>query len=195
MAVPSPTTWTPGNIPSAAQFNADIRDAITFFKAPPRSQVMHNATITRPSRTSWSLVPWNTEITDTDAMHDNVTNNSRLIAKTAGRYHVWVNITWEDHLVQAFEGDRGVQIRKNSAGSIVTGTLIGIDHRHCKTTAVGSQGASQQGCDGYVSLAVNDYVECFVYDADDGTSGGAVGCSLEPQVWAAQRFGMNWISI
>lgn len=198
MAVPNPKTWAPGNIPTAAEFNTDIRDAIGFFKAPPRAQTRHNATITRASRTTWSLLPWNNEITDTDGgMHDNATNNSRLIAKTAGRYHVWANVTWEDHSVQPFEGDRGLQIRKNSAGAVGTGTLIAVDHRHCKTTAIGSHGASQQGCDGYVSMAVNDYVECFVYDADDDTVPIATptGCYLEPQTWAAQRFGMVWVSI
>jgi hypothetical protein len=194
--IPVAFTYADNTIATAAQFNAQIKDAQNFLKSVPRAQVMHNALITRPTQTSWSLVPWNLDIDKTDGggMHSTVTNNSRVIALTAGVYHCWVNITWEDHAIQAFDGDRGVQIRKNSAGNVGTGTLVGVDHRHCFTNPTPAVGASQHGCEGYIFLAVNDYIETFVYDADNDTSGGPVGCYLDPAVWFAQRFGMRWVS-
>lgn len=193
--VPNPkSNWVAGTVPTANEFNSNIRDAINFFLSPPRVQVTHSATITRPSPASWSLIPWNTEAADADSTHDPVTANSQLVAKTPGLYHVWANITWEDHAASFYDGDRGVQIRKNSGGSNSLGTLIGIDHRHCNTLQlVGSSGASFQGCDGFVWMnGSTDYVECFAFD-DDNDSGG-VGCSLKPNRWAAQRFGMVWIA-
>lgn len=207
MAIPVPTIWADNTIPLASQFNTDIKGTVNFLRSVPRAQVMHNATIQRTTggptsngRTNWSVLPWNVDIDKTDgsAMHNTSTNNSRIIAQTAGVYHVWANITWEDHTSQSFDGDRGIQIRKNSAGAVGTGTLIGVDHRHCKTQLFGGQGATQQGCEGYVSMAVNDYLEVFVYDADDDVVPivlTACGCFLEPQTWFAQRFGMRWVSI
>jgi len=198
---PSQQLWVAGRIPTAAQFNDDIRDAINFFKTPPRAQATHNATISRPNRTSWSVIPWNTTVTETDgsSMHNPGSNaGQRLVAQSAGYYYCWCNLTWEDHTAQPFDGTRGCAIRKNSAGSAAGGELVGIDQRHCKTNAIGSHGASQQGCDGYVFLAVNDYIEAFAYDADNDTVGFPstdVGCYLEPQTWSAQRFGMIWVSV
>jgi hypothetical protein len=195
--VPSSITWTAGTIPTAAQFNSNIRDPINFFKIPPRVAVAWNATpVTRTATATWELMRWNVDINDTDGIHDPVTNNSRLVAATAGMYHVWCNIVWEEHSLQAYDGARGIMIRKNSAGAVGTGTLIGIDHRKCNTNPLERYGASQQGADGYAALAVNDYVEAFAYDTDDDTVFGTpVGCYLDPSSYGAHRFGMTWVSI
>jgi hypothetical protein len=42
--------------------------------------------------TSDAIISWDTESYDTDSMHDNVTNNSRITATTAGRYFITTTI-------------------------------------------------------------------------------------------------------
>ena len=200
--IPTTKTWAVNDIPTAAEFNQYVRDAHNFFKAPPRVLVKSNVDLTRSSRTSWSLVTWNTPIAETDGTNGHVSGQpSRIVALTAGRYHVWCNIQWEDHTVQLSEGDRGIQIRKNSGGSDSGGASVGIDHRHAQTAANvpnTAPGCSQQGVEGFVSLAVNDYVEVFAYDADDDTTGifptVDSGCTLDLTRYNAARFGMVWIS-
>lgn len=201
MAVPTaPTAFVPGNIPSATNMNTSVRDAINFFLNPPRCSVRDNrGTVTRTATGTWELLAWNVDVVDTDAIHDPVTNNSRLIAKTAGMYYVWFNIQWELHNTQAYDGERGVMIRKNSAGAVGTGTLVGIDHRASNSNPLEKWAASMQGVAAYVAMAVNDYVECFAYDNDDDTTGfpafTPVGCYLDTTDYNAHRFGMEWVSI
>lgn len=52
-------------------------------------------------------VAWNAEVTDTDALHDNVTNNSRITipAGKAGVYKIQARMVW-----QSIEPDDGVGI-------------------------------------------------------------------------------------
>ncbi len=51
------------------------------------AHVYHNANQSVPNYAgSWTTVQFNSEKYDTDNMHDTVTNNERLTAKTAGKY-------------------------------------------------------------------------------------------------------------
>ncbi len=56
-----------------------------------------------------TTVALNSELYDTDSMHDNTTNNSRLTFTTAGFYEVVFNGVWNKHAT----GDRIARIRKN----------------------------------------------------------------------------------
>jgi len=51
------------------------------------ARVYNDAQIPIPDA-AWTAVPFNSELWDTDNIHDNVTNNSRLTCKTAGKYQV-----------------------------------------------------------------------------------------------------------
>ncbi len=42
----------------------------------------------------YTAVTFPSERWDTDAMHDNSTNSSRLTVKTPGTYHIWGNVAW-----------------------------------------------------------------------------------------------------
>ena len=192
------TPYSPGNIPNQTDFNTYIRDAQNFFLNVPRVVAKSSTgTVARSTPTNWDPVAWNAEDMDNDTSHDTVTNNSRLIAKTAGTYYAWVSIVWENHSVQAYDGLRACVIRKNSAGSPVGGSQVALDRRASNSNPNGNYTASNQGCGGYVALAVNDYVEVLVYDNDDDTIpiSTAVGCYLETTIYASMRFGMQWVSI
>src|SRR3990172_5768886 len=46
------------------------------------------------NQASPSIITFETEVYDTDQMHDNVVNNSRITIQTAGKYHYGANILW-----------------------------------------------------------------------------------------------------
>src|SRR5829696_2502384 len=117
MAIPSGRTWAPGEIPTAAQFNTDIRDAVNYWKSPARVQVKNTAGNLTVGLASWILITWGAEDTDTDAFHSTGVNTSRLVvpAGLGGLYYWFITTRWENHNDQV--GARGVQVRTNSAGS------------------------------------------------------------------------------
>lgn len=57
-----------------------------------------------------TILGFNAETFDTDSMHDNATNNSRVTFNTAGVYTFSAHVTWEGNSA----GDRKIQLRKNS---------------------------------------------------------------------------------
>ena len=65
------------------------------------NQSIPNATVT--------TVTWDTEDYDTDTMHDNVTNNTRLTIQTAGKYLIVAQSNWASNNT----GTRIARIRKN----------------------------------------------------------------------------------
>lgn len=200
MAVPVvPTTpYVPGNIPTASDFNTFIRNAINYFVNPPRAIAKNTTgTITRTATATWQLMTWNNQVDDTDAIYDPAgTHPERMIIVTPGRYHVWLNCVWENHNVQPYDGDRGIQIRKNSGGLVTGGDIVAVDHRASNSNPNTTYSATQQGCDGYFSMAATDYFECFAYDTDDDTVlGSPVGCYLDTTRHNSHRFGVQWVSI
>lgn len=64
------------------------------------------------STATWTDVTWNTEIFDTDAFHDNATNNSRITIPTGkgGYYRITVLAYWN---AASATGNRVVAIAKN----------------------------------------------------------------------------------
>jgi len=62
------------------------------------------------SNNTSTIITWNQEDYDTDGMHDNVTNNSRITIKTAGKYSVMGQFEWASNST----GKRIIDIMKNS---------------------------------------------------------------------------------
>lgn len=76
-------------------------------------KVRHSTTQSIPNSTE-TTVAFNTELYDTDGMHDTVTNNSRITPQTAGKYEFKANIIFDANA----GGDlRRASIRKN--GTII----------------------------------------------------------------------------
>lgn len=91
-------------------------------------------------------VSWTAEVFDTAAMHDNVTDNTRLTAPVAGIYDVSARIAWEAH---NDSGPRGILLIKNGDTGIVTETA----------NPTSPDGPFAQDIAGAVSLEAGDYVE------------------------------------
>lgn len=83
----TPRTWVAGDVLTAAQLNVDVRDNVSFLGNPPACRVFHNASISIPNAVE-TVLPFNSERFDTDAMHDNATNNTRITFTSAGLYLV-----------------------------------------------------------------------------------------------------------
>lgn len=98
-----------------------------------------------------TIITWDQEKYDTDNMHDNSTNNSRITIKTAGKYSLITQSEWANQ----DSGIRELTILKNGT-TIIARILHTADDQAQRT--LGWQG----------ELAVNDYVELRVRHAAPG---------------------------
>lgn len=107
-AVPSERVDTDGtlfsnsdeNVPSQKAVKSYVDNAVKFIGC----SVYHNAYQTIPTNTSMgTAVILNSGYFDTDGMHDNSTNNSRITFKTAGYYLVVFQTAWASNATGARE--------------------------------------------------------------------------------------------
>ena len=94
-----------------------------------------------------TVVSLNLELFDTDDMHDNVTNNSRITIKTAGKYILNASVQF----VPNGTGQRQIQIWKNGAAMarVFVGSIPTFNSR-LNVTAI-------------VDGVVDDYYELYVW--------------------------------
>jgi len=107
-------------------------------------------------------IPWGAESWDTDSLHDNSTNNSRLTCKRDGKYLVMFQTVWES----SNTGYRQLYIIPSvgtNIGQIFINSAAGQDQ--CMIYA-------------FMALTVDDYVEAKVYQASGGNLEVLVGGSL-----------------
>jgi hypothetical protein len=117
------------------------------------------STISIPNN-AWTAVGWTNEHFDSDAYHDNSTNNSRLTipAGYAGKYLISGNTNWDAYSAASI---RGVQIYKNGVGGIIPVVVQPITN--------GTNGTNTSFA--YViDLAVSDYIEIYVYQNTGGNA-------------------------
>ena len=99
-----------------------------------------------------TAVAFDSEYYDTDSIHDNSTNNSRLTCKTAGKYLVVGNAAFDANVT----GRRSMWIDKNGMGvtrTVFTQWDTAQDYRSYMIVTV------------LLDLAVNDYIELGVYQS------------------------------
>lgn len=156
-------TLAVGDKLTAARFNS-IATALNFLLNPPEVNATNTAGTSIPNNVL-TLVPFASETKDTGptwdgAMHDNVTNNSRVVATTAGTYRVEARIAFAANAT----GRRAISVRLNSGGSGSGGTqqfAIGIANPGAGDLAVCKDAIE-------VSLAANDYIEVFAIQSSGG---------------------------
>ena len=102
------------------------------------------------SNNTTTVITWNQEDYDTDGMHDNVTNNSRITIKTAGKYSALAQIVWASNST----GKRIVNITKNS---VVIGKMNYL-----------ASGSSQHTISAVDDFVVNDILEVSVFQDSGG---------------------------
>jgi hypothetical protein len=129
------------------------KNAIDGHATMPSCRVYHNTTQSTATGGSTTLA-FNSERFDTDTMHDVSTNNSRLTAKTAGKYLIIGSVAWADNAT----GIRGIAIVKGG-GSQIAYTMHAAPATFCFQTV-----------STIIDMAINEYVELSAYQ----TSGGAL---------------------
>lgn len=77
------------------------------------ARVFHNTSQSIPNNTV-TAVTFNSERWDTDVIHDNATNNSRLTCKTAGVYAIGANVRFASNAT----GMRSLRLRLNGVTDI-----------------------------------------------------------------------------
>lgn len=110
------------------------------------ARAYHNASQAIPDDTL-TVLAFNSEIYDTDAIHHLTVNNSRLTCKTAGKYLILFSGAWTG----IAGGVRQVNLRLNGAINIgVYGSDGDLNHQYFFVSSI-------------YNLAVTDYVEILVY--------------------------------
>lgn len=115
---------------------------------------------------SFTALSLDSELIDTDTMHDAGTNPSRLTAVTAGIYVVAAGVSFAFNAT----GQRALRISKNGLGGGVV-----EDARPAITT-----GAANTSCttSAIARLAVGDYLEAFAYQDSGGALNADPGARL-----------------
>lgn len=170
-------TYTAGQILTAASMN-NIGTTLNNVVVRPMASAYTNGTQTLTSGTWTILTNFGAEDFDTDAMHDNTTNNGRITFKTAGVYLVTLNIGWAANAT----GDREAGLIFSPLSTTVPFWTSG---------GYGSMNASNvasQSVTAVVNAAVNDYVIAAAYQS----SGGALNV-LARAAYTAGTFSAVWM--
>lgn len=157
MPYTTPTTRTTGDLITAAQYNVDLVDNVKFLRDPPKCQ-LGKAAVQSAANNTFVVVTWTTEAVDTNGMHDNVTNNTRITAVTSGIYYVWTSIMFAVNAT----GYRRIDFRRN--GVLVVPAIA--------QNSIGTLGW-MYSVGALLTAATNDYFEIAVVQ----TSGAALDIS------------------
>ena len=136
--------FTAGDILTAATMT-DIQTNLTNQRVPAMCRVKQTSGASIADNTNVTLA-FDAEDFDTDAMHDNAVNNSRITINTAGVYLVVGGVRY----TAGVSDETRASILKN-------GGNVGIDERGSANTRSGMQVM------GYYDLAITDYLELQVY--------------------------------
>lgn len=113
--IPSPATWTAGEVPTAAKMNTNIRDTANYLLNPPTCQVQIPAAQTLTTGTV-TILTATTTVWDTDSMASAADNGIKI--KTAGLYLLTGYVAYASNAT----GYRGALIYGNS-------TILASDYR------------------------------------------------------------------
>lgn len=118
------------------------------------AKVYHNANQTIAHNTG-TMLAFNSEYYDTDTIHDNSANNSRLTCKTAGKYVIMANIRWEGDATMTGKRDCNFKVNNTTYIQANTSYPITADPVYAAAYTI-------------AELSVDDYVECEVLQDTGG---------------------------
>ncbi len=109
------------------------------------------------SNSTSTALSFDQELFDTNTMHDNSTNNSRVTIKRTGYYLINGAIRWETTSSGGY--NRKISIYKNGS-EVFTNIIL--------PTTTSASNAPSQTITAMLLLAVNDYIELYVYQDSGG---------------------------
>ena len=177
MPFTTPKTWAVGDVLTAADLNAYVRDNIKWLGTDkPHCRVRNSANISHTSSGNYQALTFDTERIDVGAMHDTSSNTSRLTVPSGGGgfYAIGGQIDFAANST----GRRGIQIRVNGS------TVIARKEEN-------NIGASNDHpCSIYTEyqLSAGDYVELMGLQASGGSLNMQATSAYAPEFFA------HWIS-
>lgn len=151
--------WTDPTLISSAKLNEMEQAIWEAHSGVPTAHVYLTAAVTIPDGSgTWTSVTFDTELFDNFGMHDNLTNNTRLVCQEQGVYLITANVGWNASSV----GYRAARIMRN--GVTVWATNHALPHS-------GAAAFGQPTLVAMRSMAVGEYVELQLQQ----TSGVALG--------------------
>ncbi|RJQ68074.1 hypothetical protein D5S17_32750 [Pseudonocardiaceae bacterium YIM PH 21723] len=163
LSLPSPATAITGQDVTAAFWNAQVRDAITFLLNPPIFNGTANSVQTIANNTVTALA-LNVNVIDSYAGHSTSTNNTKYFAQVAGWYLCTGTVSFSPNGT----GDRSVRLVKN--GTSVTGSGAFIP----PTTGGSNTTLTTPAME--VFLNVGDFIEVHGYQS----CGGPLNTNSDP---------------
>lgn len=118
-------------------------------------------------------ISFDAERFDTDAMHDGLSNTSRITIKTAGKYLIGASLTFDASAV----GDRQLLLRLNGLTLLSNSREPGAANAAITANIV-------------YDLAVNDYIEALAVQYSGGNLDVLTSGNFTPEFWA-HRLGDN----
>lgn len=163
--IPTQAAFVAGAKLTAAQLN-QMRAVDDFWALTPRCSAHQSAVQSIPNNV-YTVLTFDAEVYDIvqsgdSPSHDLVTNNSRLVIRTTGKYE----ITGQYQAATNVTGYRAAQVRLNAAGNPAAGTLLTVNQQSPVTGA----STSVPLVPVEVALTAGDYIEMFAIQ----NSGGAL---------------------
>ena len=173
MIVPTSYVMVAAKKIAAAAFNAGVGDFLGFLATTyPRCHVYNAAGQVLPDSATYNLMGWDTEVYDTDGMHQlgatgtGSTSNSRIVFTTAGLYEIDAMVC----LAAATYTDLKMQVNLNGGGVIGGGTAL--------RSMLYDKGAGNIGPFTFCRyFDAGDYIEVFVSQVSGGTKTTAASTS------------------
>jgi hypothetical protein len=145
--IPSYTTFVAGAVLTAAQLNTNVRDSGNFWLARPIAVLLQ--TLGQAiSNNTWTDIPLDSELIDSDGGHSTVTNTARYTPQTAG----WFLFSGGVSFASNATGVRGV--RWSFTGTAVNGSqaLVNSLSGQVTSTVARTQLIAANGSTDYVTI-------------------------------------------
>ncbi len=173
MAWTAPKTWSVGDVLTAADLNAYVRDNGKWLGTDkPHCRVRNSANISHTSSGSYQALTFNAERVDVGPMHDTSTNTGRLTVPSGGGGFYMIGGCIE--FAANATGLRGIQIRLNGS------TIIAIH----EAPSIGAGSDHPVAVATTYQLAAGDYVELMGKQSSGGSLNMLATSAYSPEFWA-----------
>lgn len=164
-------TFTAGQVLTAAEMN-ELGENSNNYRVPPSCRALATGTTQTIPTGSQTPIQFPAEEYDTDGMHDNATNNSRLTINTAGLY---VFTCWIQ--TGATAGARYIYIIKNGAWVLYKPALV--------DPVTAASGGISDTVSAVVNCSPGDYLEAAIFH-NTGSAVGVGTTSWATATWIGQ---------